>query len=94
MEPENENTSKHLEEVSTRERIDLVQDDKPRRYGQLIISGLLIAFAVGFLAWYVYAKADDAFLTMMATGMFTLLSAGVGASLAIYGLGRTVGRRQ
>jgi len=83
----------HLEEISTKERITLVQDDRIRRWGQIIMSFLFMGAMLGFLGWYAIVKADEAFLNMMAIGMYTLFAMGVGAALAIFGLGRTVGRK-
>jgi len=39
-------------------------------------------------------KADDEWLTGFADRMETLLIMGIGAALAIFGLGRTVGRKK
>lgn len=83
----------HLEEVSTAERIALVQADNIRRWGQLIMSFLFIGGMLGYLGWYLVVKADAEFQEMVAIGMFTLTSMAVGAALAIFGLGRTVGRK-
>ena len=84
--------SKHLEEVTTQERIDLVQGDKVRRWGQIIIAFVLIFFCLGYLAMYTWFAADAEFKTFMANAMLTLAIAGIGAAFAIFGLGRTVGR--
>jgi hypothetical protein len=73
------------------QRIALVDKDRTRRIGQIVITFILIAFAMGFVAWYAYAKADDSFLAYMATGMLGVLFAGIGAAFSIMGLGRTVG---
>lgn len=73
------------------ERIALVDNDAIRRIGQIGIAITLIAFALGFTAVYAFYKADDAFLTFMATGILSLVFAGIGAAFAIFGLGRTVG---
>lgn len=86
-------TPDHLEEISTKERIALVQDDRIRRWGQLIMSFLFVGAMLLFLGWYAMNKADDDFLSMMAIGMYTLFAMAVGAALAIFGLGRTVGRK-
>ncbi len=83
----------HLEEIDTLERIALVQADKVRRIGQLVMSFIFVGAMLGFLGWYAIVKADDAFLNMMAIGMYTLFAMAVGAALAIFGLGRTVGRK-
>ena len=85
---------KHLEEVDTAERIALVQADKVRRLGQLILSFIFIGGMVVYLGWYTVFKADDAFQNMVAIGMYTLFAMGVGAALAIFGLGRTVSRKR
>lgn len=73
------------------QRIALVEKDRARRLGQIAITFILIGFSLGFVAWYAYAKADDAFLSYMATGMLGVVFAGIGAAYAIMGLGRTVG---
>lgn len=73
------------------ERIALVDNDKVRRNGQIGIAIMLIVFAMAFLTAYAYLKADDAFLVYMATGILSLVFAGIGAAFAIFGLGRTVG---
>lgn len=73
------------------ERIALVQSDKARRYGQIIIAFILIGFSLGYLTYYSIYKADDTFLAYLGTGMLALVFAGIGAAYAIMGLGRTVG---
>ena len=73
------------------ERIALVDKDRIRRYGQIILTFILIGFSLGFVAWFAFYKADGAFLSYMATGMLGVVFAGVGAAYAIMGLGRTVG---
>lgn len=83
----------HLEKVSTKERIDLVQGDSVRRWGQIIIAFVLIGGMMGYLAWYTITQSDDVFKLEMASDMKVLLIMGVGAALAIFGLGRTVGRK-
>lgn len=90
--PENK-IPEHLEEVSTVERIALVQADSIRRWGQIIMSFVFVGAMLAFLGWYAFVKADDEFLNMMAIGMYTLFAMAVGAALAIFGLGRTVGRK-
>jgi len=86
-------TPEHLEEVSTAERIELVQGDRARRSGQIVMSFVFVISMLGFLGWYAVNKAGDEFLNMMAIGMYTLFAMGVGAALAIFGLGRTVGKK-
>lgn len=73
------------------ERIALVDSDRTRRNGQIGIALGLIIFAMAFLSIYAFFKADAAFLTYMATGVLSLVFAGIGAAFAIFGLGRTVG---
>jgi len=85
-------TPEHLEEVSTKERIELVKNDNVRRWGQIIISFILIGFSLAYLAYFTIYEADDEFKTFMANAMLTLAIAGIGAAYAIFGLGRTVGR--
>jgi len=85
-------TPDHLKEVSTKERIELVKNDNVRRWGQIVISFILIGFSLGYLTYFTIYVADDAFKTFMANAMLTLAIAGIGAAYAIFGLGRTVGR--
>lgn len=82
-----------LEEVTSAQRIKLVQADSIRRWGQIIMSFIFVGAMLGFLGWYAFVKADDEFLNMMAIGMYTLFAMAVGAALAIFGLGRTVGKK-
>ncbi len=84
----------HLEEVSTAERIALVQADSVRRWGQLIIAFLLIGSMIGYLGWFTITQADAEFKLSLAQDFRVLIIMGVGAALAIFGLGRTVGRRK
>lgn len=85
--------SEHLEEVSTAERIDLVKADAVRRWGQIIMSFVFVTGMIAYLGWYLVYHADDEFRNMVAIGMYTLFAMAVGAALAIFGLGRTVGRK-
>ena len=73
------------------QRIELVQKDRARRYGQIVLTFILIVFSIGFVTWYAIEKADANFLAYMATGMLAVLFAGIGAAYSIMGLGRTVG---
>lgn len=82
----------HLEEISSKERIQLVRNDSIRRWGQIIISFILIGAMIGYLGYYTVVIADAEFQKAMAQDMRVLLIMGVGAALAIFGLGRTVGR--
>ena len=93
VEEENVSLPEHLEEVSTAERISLVEGDDIRRKGQIIIAFVLIGFMLGYLSWFLVFKADDSFLAEFASRMETMVIMGVGAALAIFGLGRTVGRK-
>ena len=83
----------HLEEISTKERIKLVQNDQVRKYGQIIIAFILIGSMIGFIGYYAMYKANDEWLLGFADKMETLMIMGIGAALAIFGLGRTVGRK-
>jgi hypothetical protein len=83
----------HLEEVSTEERIKLVEGDNTRRRGQLGIAFVLITFMLGYLTYYTVFLADEAFRAALAADMRVLVIMGIGAALAIFGLGRTVGRK-
>jgi len=85
--------SDHLEEVDTKERIELVQDDPIRRYGQLAIAFTLIGSMLGYLGWYTITQADGEFRLGLAEDMRVLVIMGIGAALAIFGLGRTVARK-
>jgi len=92
VEEEDISLPEHLEEVSTAERIDLVSGDNVRKNGQIVIAFILIGFMLGYLSWFLVFRADDSFLADFASRMETLVIMGVGAALAIFGLGRTVGR--
>ena len=85
----------HLEESSTKERIELVEGKGIREYGQIIIAFVLIGLAIGYLIWYTAFSelAADEFKLALAEDMRVLVIMGVGAALAIFGLGRTVGRK-
>lgn len=83
----------HLEDLSTEDRIKLVQSDNIRRWGQLIIAFILIGAMIVYLFWYTMYKADESFQLAIANDMRVLVIMGVGAALAIFGLGRTVGKR-
>lgn len=85
--------SEHLEEVTTAERIALVQADAVRRWGQIIMSFIFVIGMIAYLGWFLVYHADDDFRNMVAIGMYTLFAMAVGAALAIFGLGRTVGRK-
>ena len=87
-------TPEHLEEITTKERIKLVQTDSVRVWGQIIIAFILIGGMMGYLAWYTITQSNDAFRLEMASDMKVLLIMGVGAALAIFGLGRTVGKKK
>lgn len=82
-----------LEEVSTAERIGLVEGDSVRRWGQIIIAFILIGSAIGYLGYYTILVADSEFQESLAQDMRVLVIMGIGAALAIFGLGRTVGRK-
>lgn len=85
--------NEHLEELSTKERINLVKNDSVRRWGQIIIAFILIGSAIGYLGWYTIVVADAEFQLDLAKDMRVLVIMGIGAALAIFGLGRTVGRK-
>ncbi len=74
------------------EKIALVQNDRIRRIGQIIIAIVLIGFAIGYLAYYTLFVGNEEFQLTMANTMLTLVTMGIGAALAIFGLGRTVGK--
>jgi len=83
----------HLEDVSTQERIDLVKGDSVRRWGQIIIAFILIGSAISYLGYYALFLSDAEFRLALAGDMRVLVIMGIGAALAIFGLGRTVGRK-
>ena len=85
--------NEHLEEVSTEERIKLVQGDNWRRGGQIVIALILIGFTIGYSGYYLIYEAEEEFKADFAIGLQALLYAGIGAAFAIFGLGRTVARR-
>ena len=93
MSTENNKKDDDLKELSSQERIDLVQGDSVRRWGQLIIAFVLIGTAISYLTFYTVFAADEEFKLSLAQDMRVLVIMGVGAALAIFGLGRTVGRR-
>lgn len=93
VEEEDISLPEHLEEVSTAERIELVSEDNVRRTGQIVIAFILIGFMLGYLSWFLVFRADELFLSNFASRMETLAIMGVGAALAIFGLGRTVGKK-
>ena len=47
-----------LEEVSTKDRIKLVQGDSVRKYGQIIIAFILIGSMLSYLGWYTITQSD------------------------------------
>ena len=91
--PKDDDIPDHLEEVSTKERIDLVSGSSVRENGQIVIAFILVAFVIGWSTYYLVEIADEVTQATAFTSMFTLLIAGAGAAFAIFGLGRTVGRR-
>ena len=91
--PKEDEIPEHLEEVSTKERIELVKDSRIRENGQIAIALVLVAFVLGWSGFYLVYLADPVTQATAFTSMFTLLIAGAGAAFAIFGLGRTVGRR-
>ena len=90
MSTENNNKD-DLKELSSQERIDLVQGDSVRRWGQLIIAFVLIGTAISYLSVYTVFAACEEFKFSLAQDMSVLVIVGVGAAVAIFGLGRTVG---
>lgn len=85
--------SEDLTPLSTKERIQLVEGDAVRRWGQIIIAFILIGSMIGYLGWYTVTQSTDEFKESLAEDMRVLVIMGVGAALAIFGLGRTVGKR-
>jgi len=74
------------------ERIALVQADRERRIIQIILAVILIDGALGYLFYYTLFLADAEFQLTVANAMLVLIIMGTGAGLAIFGLGRTVGK--
>ncbi len=74
------------------ERIALVQADRERRIIQIILSIVLVGGAIGYLFYYTLWIADAEFQLTVANAMLVLIIMGTGAALAIFGLGRTVGK--
>ena len=69
----------------------IVKDDT-RRNIQLILAVILVASAIGYLGYYAVAHADAEFREQLANDFKVLVIMGIGAALAIFGLGRTVGK--
>jgi len=84
--------SEDLGKVSTKDS-KLVQGDSVRRWGQMVIAFFLIFSTIGYLGWYTIIIADVTFQEALAQDTRVLLIMGVGAALAIFGLGRTVGKK-
>ncbi len=68
-------------------------NDNIRQYGQIIIAFILIGAMVGYLGYYTLAESDNSFKLALAEDMRVLIIMGIGAALAIFGLGRTVGKK-
>ena len=83
----------HLEEVSTKERIELVKGSSIRENGQIVLAFILVGFVLIWSGYYLIRLATPEEQSIAFIAMFTLLIAGAGAAFAIFGLGRTVGRR-
>jgi len=73
--------------------MELVNNDGIRRLGQIIISFILIGAMIGYLGYYTFYHGDADFKLALAQDMRVLIIMGVGAALAIFGLGRTVGKK-
>jgi len=93
VEPIPEEGESHLREISSKDRIKLVQNDNVRRWGQIIISFILIGSMISYISWYTLTQSDPSFKLSLANDMRVLVIMGVGAALAIFGLGRTVGKK-
>ena len=93
IENENKKKAEDLKHRSSLGRIYLVQCDSVRRWVQLIIAFVLIGTAISYLTFYTVFVADEEFKLSLAQDMRVLVIMGVVAALAIFGLGRTVGRR-
>ena len=83
-----------LEEVTTKDRIKLVEQDVVRKYGQIVIAFVLIGSMLAYLGWYTITQADAEFKLSLAEDFRVLVIMGMGAALAIFGLGRTVGKKK
>ena len=82
-----------LKELSGKERIDLVQGNFVRGWWQRTFAFVLIRTAISYLTFYTVFAADEEFKLSLAQDMRVLVIMGVGSALAMFGLGRTVGRR-
>lgn len=71
----------------------MVQGDSVRRWGQIIIAFVLIGSAIIYLGYYTIVLAEAEFKMALANDMRVLVIMGIGAALAIFGLGRTVGKK-
>ena len=74
------------------ERIALVQADRERRIVQITLAIVLIGAAIGYLFYYTLFIADAEFQLTVANAMLVFIIMGTGAGLAMFGLGRTVGK--
>ena len=84
----------NLTEVSSAERILLVEADIWRKKLQIIIAVVFIGGAYGLVFTYVFFKGfADPLVQEIVSEMKVLIIMGVGAALAIFGLGRTVGKK-
>lgn len=64
-----------------------------RQWGQILIAFILVGAMVGYLGYYTLTQSDDSFKLALAEDMRVLIIMGIGAALAIFGLGRTVGKK-
>ena len=80
------------EPLTEADRIALVQADRERRIIQIILAVVLISSAIGYLFYYTLFISDAEFQLTVANAMLVLIIMGIGAGLAIFGLGRTVGK--
>jgi len=71
----------------------VTSSDNTRKWGQLIISFILVGLMVGYLVWYTAFSGDDTFTQQLAENFQVLIIMGIGAALAVFGLGRTVGKK-
>ena len=72
----------------------LIDNDRIRRIGQIVISFILIGAMIGYLGYYTFYHAEADFKLALAQDMRVLVIMGVGAALAIFGLGITVGKNK
>lgn len=82
-------TTKELK--NTKLKIDPTKDGA-RRWGQFALAVILIGSCISYIGYYALYLATPEFQLELASEMKVLVIMGVGAALAYFGLGRTVGK--